>query len=60
VENVNLEKTKFITSSLNRTRQTAELAGITESVPDRNFDEIDAGDFDGFTFDYVKGKTLGD
>ena len=53
-EHVDVRRTKFVTSSLNRTRQTAKLAGINADQ-DANLDEISAGDFDGLTFDYVKG-----
>jgi len=52
-EHVDVRSTKFVTSSLNRTRQTAKLAGINADQ-DANLDEISAGDFDGLTFDYVK------
>jgi broad specificity phosphatase PhoE len=54
-QKLDLSSTKFITSSLNRTRQTAKLAGVdADQIPD--LDEISAGDFDGFTFDDVKSK----
>ena len=54
-KNIDTSVTTFVTSSLNRTRQTAKLAGIN-AEQDADLDEISAGDFDGYTFDYVKGK----
>ena len=54
--NIDTATTKFITSKLNRTLQTAKLAGIVNATADGNLDEINAGDYDGFTFDYVKGN----
>ena len=50
---IDQEKTRFVTSSMNRTRQTAKLAGLD---PDQinDLDEIDAGDFDGLSYGEVK------
>jgi len=51
--NIDTENTRFVTSSMNRTRQTAKLAGVS---PEQNedLDEIDAGDFDGLSYGEVK------
>jgi broad specificity phosphatase PhoE len=51
---VDVTNTKFITSTLNRTLQTARLANISVHDQDSNLDEINAGDYDQLTYDQIR------
>jgi len=53
-ERIDTEHTRFITSTLERTKQTASLAKVKVFDRDRNLDEIDAGDYDQLTYEQIR------
>jgi len=53
-ERIDTDRTRFITSTLQRTLQTASLAKVKIFARDRNLDEIDAGDYDQLTYEQIR------
>lgn len=51
---IDQNNTRFITSTLNRTLQTAKLAQVDIFDKDANLDEIDAGDYDQLTYEQIR------
>ena len=52
-----MDNTNFITSTLNRTLQTARLAKVKVHAEDANLDEIDAGDYDQLTYEQIRHES---
>jgi broad specificity phosphatase PhoE len=51
---IDQDNTRFITSTLNRTLQTAKLAQVDIFDKDANLDEINAGDYDQLTYEQIR------
>merc|ERR1719410_672893 len=53
-QRIDTDATRFITSTLQRTLQTASLAQVKIHDRDGNLDEINAGDYDQLTYEQIK------
>jgi len=53
-QRIDTDSTRFITSTLQRTLQTASLAQVKIHDRDGNLDEINAGDYDQLTYEQIK------